>query len=575
MKQLRLPVILILGLMSMGVLSAREIRTPLPLQTGWYMYYPVSYHWERERCEGDCWSWETLVEGMGYYRSSDVAFSTCDGTNKVPWVNLIFGKSDFTLAEAFPNATVPVTALPNNPWVSISTISPRFEYREAGAMFFASCTGFFDWCDATYRLGVRGRLPVRDIEVSDVCNVGNLEGETLHDVWRQHEETPGAGVTDRVFAGRLDFISHLARVVDSTVTPMVNFHTSTNHIEIAGQAVDSAVSDVNGTPYVAGIYSADQSFPAVPWGKIPSTIDGLISAGGSVSGDRNRFVSTTDYTALGADATAQSTLFIVPSITSGLILPGPANTIRNAIDAAILGIDDSIIDFYEETGLSFCNGRTKGAGDLDVDLYFGRNWCNDDIWTDVSFGIRFPTAKEWCTCLELLKQPAGNNKHYEARLGIAGGWDMHRYVKLMADFTYNWVIKHRERLAAPFYGATVKNIGPCIDAEVKWDYLVAHIDLTFFANDCCGFDVGYEAYYKRCDNICLCQTTARDFANRIDQRLDASVLTQNTNRVAHKVRTGFFTQLGDCSVAGGWSQVVAGKNCPRDTDWYLKLGVRF
>lgn len=582
MKKLLL-VIFALGVLSAGALKAREIRTPLPLQTGiMQMHYPVHYHWERERCAGDCWAWESEFSGMGYYRSADKAFGTCDGQAKVPYTNLIFGKSDFTIGEAFPGGAVSIA---NNPFVNISTLSPRFEYREAGAMFFAGVTGYFDWCDNNYRLGVRGRLPVRDIEVVNTCPAGdNLSGLTLSDVWRTQIEQNTINGTPQnvpVFAGRLDFLAQLDQIAFPPEL-LVNFHDATqaNHVTMAGVKVDEAIDLASGAPYVAGTFSANGAFPTVPWGHLATDIDGVIGTDGSTTGSLNQFIAANDYTPLSTNIAAQSHLFITPTLQGvGGANPGTlsqgATTIRNALLAAIQGIDTSVADFLKTNGISFCNGRTKGVGDLDAEIFFGRNWCNDDIWTDLILGFRFATGKEWCNCRELLKQPAGNNKHNEVRIGLQGGYDMSSCFKFYLDGSYSWALKHRERIAAPFTGATIKNIGPCIDADIKWSYFLGHFDLSVFANECCGFDIGYELYYKRPDCVKLCNTTATTFTGVFNQPLDASIATRNTKRIAHKARVAFFSTLGDCTIEGGWQQVFAGQNITRDTDWFLKLGVRF
>ena len=132
-----------------------------------------------------------------------------------------------------------------------------------------------------------------------------------------------------------------------------------------------------------------------------------------------------------------------------------------------------------------------------------------------------------------------------------------------------------ENIAAPFKGATVKNIGPCIGADLSWNYLLANLDFTMLASDCCGFDIGYEVYSKQCDRIRLCSKTATDLIGRTNQALDASVASRGTNVTSHKIRVEYFMSASKCEFFIGFDQVVAGKNALRETDLYFGMNVKF
>lgn len=593
-------------LMACGVSVAREFRGPLPLMYDLWnpMRYPIEYHYEVEKNDDKwCNNWHFDVAGVGYHRSAADAFQCCPSVasnccddcanntrNKAPWSTLLFGQSDFRLVQAFPGANVG-TDLPKNPFVSISTLTPRFEYSEAGAIFMAQLGTTFTVCDADYRTGLRARLPIREFLVADPCGAGDITGETLDDVWQERMETIGTGAaakTNTVFAGRLDFLSSLTRVwsFNPTITgqPMVVYGTAATNTTMATDIVDDAIVPSTGHPIVQVIARPDGTVPANDqWGYYTVLAQPVLAGNGSgVPADaRGVFQFPTDYTTLSGDPVAQSKLFVVPSIidptgaTPNQIVDG-ANQLMGAVDAAIKSLDGSVTDFYQEVGLNFCNGHNQGLGDLDLELYLGRNWgCNNDWWTDLTFGVRCPTGHELCNCLDLVKLPLGNNKHTEIRVGAAAGWNTCDWVKFMLHGSYSWALKHHERVAAPFKGATVKNIGPCIDADVKWGYFLGDFDISFFTNDCCGFDLGYELYYKRCDDICLCAKTATDWAGRTEQLLDPAVLARNTKQMGHKAKVGIFTIIGDCEIGGGWSTYFAGYNMPRETDWYLRMGVSF
>ena len=595
----------LLGLTAMLAVQAREIRTPLPFEYG-FMRYPIEYTQDREK--DDCWfNW--IVRGVGYARDADCAFSTCDGRCKVPWINLLFGSSEFTLAQAFPNAGAGID-FSGNPFAAISTLTPKFDYHEKGAMFIAEVSSEFCRCDTNYRYGLRARLPVRDIQVKDICGLGGsggLEGESLGDVFLQRDETigtedapPNMEQENFVFAARLDFLSQLLRVAmppENLVHYGTGIADPTQIADITVGIDTSTVADDNvGVPAIALIRRDDGSAPiaqrwgdraviptTVPAGTPPSTaITGVVAGDGSglANNQRGKFNASNNYTPLSLNVAAQSQLWVVPTLRGGLgadenTMSAGALQIQSEINQAILGLS-TVSDFLTETGLNFCDGRTKGVGDLILEFYLGRNWfsCNQ-VWTDLVFAVSFPTGDRLCNCLDVLKQPLGNNGHFEIQVGLEGGYDWSERVKFMADFRFSKVLCATERVAAPFVGATLKNIGPCINANVEWWWFLGHFDVTFFANDCCGLDIGYELYHKGCDKICLCPAIATDLLGNANQLLDPAVLRRLTEVTAHKIRLGWFTVINNCEIFAGWSNVIAGKNAPVETDWYLSMAVSF
>lgn len=593
----------LLSLTGTLALRASEIKTPLPFEYG-YMRYPIEYHQEREK-ENWCFGWE--VRGVGYARDADYAFPNCDSTCKVPFPTLIFGKESFTFAEAFQNAGVGVD-FSSNPFIAISTITPKFDYHEKGAIFMADVDTTFCWCDTDYRLGFRAFLPVRDIRVDDLCGLDRLDGGLdINDVYRVRDEEIGdqdpsdtatnAKKENRVFAARLDFVSQLLRM-NTPEEPLVVYGTGVGSpTKMADVTVGVDVNDDGaGSPSIALIQSNSGAVPVdqrwgdrviavgVPPLSLPSTgIVATVAGNGSglTNGQRGKFNASNNYTALSNSPAAQSKLWVVPTLQGPVgadnnNMSTGATQIAAEIAEATTSIPNSVVAFIEEAELNFCDGRTKGLGDLILELYFGRNWgCDNRGWTDLVFAVSFPTGDKLCDCKQLLKQPLGNDGHFEIRGGIAGGYDYSDRFKFMADVTFCKVLSENQRVAAPFKGATIKGIGPCINADIDWWYLVGHADISVFATDCCGFDFGYEGYYKDCDNVCLCQTTATDLLGNENQPLDASILSKNTKRVNNKLRVGFFSILESCEIFGGWSQSIAGKNSPVDTDWYLSMAVRF
>lgn len=601
--------VLLTALAVQGLAQAREIRNPQLALFAPHHYQPDLYV-EQDDMDGDdcgCFSgFGFRVWGIGYYKSASEAFSNCDSTCRVPLTNLFFGASDFRLEQAFPGSDVGAN-LPINPFVSIATISPRYEYKERGAILGVSANHGYTWCDTTYNIGLRARLPIRDTEVSETCGGvlggSDIEGETLADVFQTRLETIGTPAnppdpldpaqTNTVFAARLDFLSAINRISLTSTggsQPMVEYSAVAPTILIAQQDVGFPRTTPN-QPVVAVIQRNDGSMPVDQrWGQQHGATAYGTGITGDVAGDgsglannqRGQFVRTTDYTALSANSVAQSRLFVVPTLqdTATAVpinqLTEGATAILAAISQSISGIQESVTEFLEAQGINICSGRSKGLGDLDLEFYIGRHFlCDDRLLLELQFGVTVPTSKALCDCKQVLRQPLGVNDHTQVRIGAIGAYDWSDRFKIGADFRYFWALKHCEQIAAPFAGATIKNIGPCINADVSWNYLLAHVDLTFMASDCCGFDIGYEVYHKQCDKICSNVTQAIPLGMTTPAALDFNVARRLTQVTSHKLYAEGFMGVGACQIFGGFGHSVAGRNAMRDAEWYLGMEVTF
>lgn len=617
-KKWRVQAGIIAILASCMTVAARDMRTPLPLYKG-YIHYPV----DRNRVIENCLYLDINVWGAGYARSaingygperqsekeacgcsstsscpSALPAKDCNESRKVELTALLFGKADFRLAQAFAGAVAGGAG--NNPFISISTLSPRFDYREMGAFFGCDVTQRFG-CEDRWRSGVRARLPFRDIE-QELKADSDLVGETLDDVYLVRQETntlqepSHAPVTNsQVYAARLDFLSSLKRIAftaNGGTEDLVIYRNSSkgNEMTVGDQKVSgglsSAQSPLNDAPFVAAIQSNSGEAPvSVRWADTPQNSATVISAAGTGLSDlqRGRFVNNIDYTPLGTDSVAQSDLWIVPNIdaTTGIVLGG-ANIVGTEIANSVNALTEKSVEgFIKAKGIDFGAGRTKGLGDFDVELFLGYDpeWCFchcEDFWAEFQLGMRAPTGKKVRNPLKPLLQPTGNNGHFEFRPGIAAGCKHWGDIYLNFDLTYSWVLKAREKLPAAFEGATIQNIGPEIDGKVSWGYFWSHVNLTFLHphSKNFGLTIGYEAYVKQRDKIYFDCTQAFDFNGNL-QTLDAKLLACNTNRVANKIRAELFFACDCCNIFAGFSQVFSGKNITRDTDLYLGLNVNF
>jgi len=553
----------LLALVQSGCIAARDIRTPLPLYTGYigYVHYPVDLF--NDEYQESCLGVETQMWGAGYVRSAPDGYGPSNdnccptqaedpcANGRVPLAEIIFGQDSFTLAQAFANASVG-TNIPQNPWVSVSTLSPNYDYNERGVFFGFVLNKRFG-CEDQWRAGVRIALPFRDIEMEEKC--GDLVGETIDDVFRKRQETievvPGTPETNTAWTARLDFLSALKQIafdVNGNAIDLVRYvnSTSSNHMTIGSQDI-TAPSITNTSPFIAAIDSTNGTIPAsVRWANTPQSSATPINGDGTGLTNlvRGYFPSTNNYAALGTSSAQQRQLWIVPNVNGdttigGGVILGASNTVLTEIEQSLSDIQSSVTDFLVEHDINFCSGRSRGLGDLDMEWYLNRQWCNY-MWAEVQLGVRFPTSKH-LTALDVRKlalQPLGNNGHFEVRPGLVLASEYLEWVKFKADLTYSFVLKHNEYLPAAFKGATVRNVGPAVPGCVSWGYFVGDFDMTFMnpCNPCAGWTIAYQAYVKQKDKICFQCPEARDYIGTI-QTLDASILTADSKRVAHTIRT--------------------------------------
>lgn len=591
----------ILALCSAAIAAAahaRTINTPLDGYTGYigYVHYPV----DRLKEINNCLDLDIQIWGAGYYRSANDAFGSvpkqCAGQSE-PCVSrtaaretlsaLIFGKSDFRLIEAFAGGTG--DGVQPNPFVVVSTLSPRYAYREQGA-FFGLVLGKRFGCDDRWHSGLRFAIPYRDIDMEDTCS--DLVGETIDDVFRQgRQETIKAnGNTGTVtaWAARLDFLTALPRIaVQSSPYPpatpsesLVLYNSTTPSGVTISQNVVNVVAPNATQPPISVIASFDGSAPVtVRWADVPTNAAPLAADGANLSNLQRGYFQTANipYAGLAASQPAQSKLWVVPNVdatNNPVVLTANVSNIYTGILQASQGAPASIVPFLKANGIDFCSGRTKGIGDLDVEAYLNHQW--DCGWAELQLGVRFPTGKRILNPLQLVRQPAGNNNHFEIRPGFVFGCERFDFVRFMADLTYSFVLPRTENVAAAFAGSTVKNIGTSVPARVSWSYFTGTAGLTFVnpCNPLMGWTIAYEPYVKQRDKVNYCYTQALDFNGKL-QTLDATVIEKDTERVAHKMRTEIFYAADCCNLYGGFSQVVAGKNIARDTDLYLGILVTF
>ncbi len=554
-----------LSFLLVHTIQARELRTPTILHRG-----PINelfLELKRDWC-ANFWFGE-------YWRSAKKAFNECGDT--VNYAELYFGQSQFNAQQAFANSTAQT---PTNPLLATSILGPRIKYKEQGTVLGLNFQG---WATDTWRFGVRANLPLKKVRIKRLQSCGNgsspLGGQTTTNLTQERVETVN-GTPVRSFAYRLDFLSRLPYACTCLGLNylIVNYRDPDFPFDNPVTISNQDISNENGTP-VSVIKSANGTIPTGPFAisqqtaqqlPILSATGGIESSGRNIPNNgRARFDTSVNYLPLGADPAAQSTLFVVPSVSGNQVV-APARVIEEQVDELLDCISPTAEQVFTDCGISFAPVCLQGVGDFDTEIFAGHCF-SPCVYGEIFFGMSWPTGKRVKNPLQVFKQPLGNNGHYESRVGLQGLWEPCRYAVLKADLAVSIVHKATERVAASFAGATVKNIGPTVPASIGWNYFTLHADVILtHPSKTTGIDIGYELYHKSSDHISILKSSTLDCLGNCN-RLSSRPLSDHTEVTSHKIRAEFFYDFclfkreGDFFIGG--SHVVAGRNAPRETDF--------
>jgi hypothetical protein len=567
-----------------STLCAHTIQTPLPFEPYFrnqiFAFTGVP----------NMWDFDVIVGG--YSRKANRAFGThCEHLNSNPGLlaALFFNACSFTGAQALAGGVAPTPSI--NPFLN-SLLSPRIKYTDSGAVIIGNATrAIADNCV----VGVRAQIPLRNIKVTLLsCNGPGsslLGGETPAQVTEMKQETID-GATVESFAYRLDFLSALP--VDcqlpGLMVPFVNYHNSSfpdtaitiSNLDVTdnsnlnnlplGPDNRNAVTILQSTTIPQGILGVAQADV--------QTLPTLSADGTSLTQNgRARFSVGTDYTSLGANYALQTQMWVVPTVdVSQDALVSRANIIETQVQRLLMCIQTSPEEFFEEcAGTSFACQNEHGIGDMDVD-FFARYYWNNDALVEGFFGLRFPTGKK-ADPRAVFALPLGNGGHTELKIGGHACYQPCTWFRLNSDILYSHVCKNQESVAAPFQGATVKNLGPIICANVGWNYLEAHVDATcsFVVCQCMetAFHLGYEVYQKWRDHVSFGIPKAIDCFGTL-QPLYPCLLTAKTKALSQKVYGDFeigYTPTLDMGfrLFVGFDVVVTGHNIPKEHGFHIGI----
>ncbi len=599
-------VLRVIGLLSLAccpILDATsELRSPLNLYRG-VIHYPLSH---QDECPWVVNTWDAFYGRCANDTFINCCANTCapatfnfnncgkSTTKTQPLAALFFGSANFRGEQAFAGGLINNAVAPSCvPALSFSTLSPRFTYNEQGAIWGIKFYKKFG-CNNNWRAGMRASIPFKVINTQ--CeNCCTLE-EDFSNVVAERQNNALAGTDKIEYAYRLDFLSTLCLPQGTSNTPLVTYQT--NGVGIAGLTQGANID-------VVLRKRLDGTLPSAPFASSDVGATNLNPDG--LNGTNNELMRFTnaDYLngGLAQNRVAQGQVYVVPR-TVGNVLDPEAIVIRNVVDSVLNILDfsgaDSAQNFFARQCIFFCaNQRTVGLGDLDTELYAGyhpQHW-----YTDLIFGIRFPTGTRNNDPKILLYQTTGNNKHFEIKGAVEGGWHPNNWFALRAYAAGAYVCPRTETRAAPFAGQTIKNIGPNINVKLSYSYFLGNLDLNFFhpydAN--LGWVIGYELYAKGRDKVkpcvaCLptncqftcpgdriCPTTVINSTGTVNdllgvaQPLDFNIIGLGTNVLTNKIRGEIFYRWRYFELFGGASQVVAGRNSMKETEAHVGITVNF
>jgi len=601
-----------------------HFRLPEPLEETWW-YDPVTA--DVETCRERCGVWDFWAGA--YSRWADRSFfkeqENCDcstdhgSTRKTRGLSrLFFGEDAFKGVDAFPGDVASAELLATAPVLNFARIFPNFTYSEQG-VYWGLYARYDFGCEDRWHVGTRISIPFKVIEVQQR---GCVLEEGLDDVYVRHAMDLDAGAAaDQIdeYAARLDFLSSLqlptitGGVVDGAV-PFVQYGNgvptgvNAGRTLIGSQFVDAndpfgPIPDGPGAiPPVYVIRRVDGTVPAIPFRKTANDVTGALAADGSggVNNSVLFFEIGTDYAdGLGANdqlqnahcvvEEAQGELWVVPrrEIAQDALVNG-AVAIGNEIATLVADneglLDASAVDTLRRVcGIDLCaDRRVEGLGDLMTELFFGYGHP-DRCFLDGMIAVLWPTDKTQEKAGDLFYQSTGHWRHFELRLGMQGGWKPMEWFAFQFWWFYNHDFERTQPKAAPFEGATVRNIGSDIDAKVKWDYWTLNAQFNFFhpCNPELGVNFGYELFSKEHDRVRLaCSDIGCGGGSALDcfgnlSELDFRVLERGTKAMTHKLSGEIFHRVAFWELTAGASRIVAGREAMQETEIHLALRLYF
>lgn len=246
-------------------------------------------------------------------------------------------------------------------------------------------------------------------------------------------------------------------------------------------------------------------------------------------------------------------------------------------------------DWLRSSGYEFKTTERTGLGDLDLDFFYEYAFSTRCLGQAI-MGIKLPTESKVDPKNCPYTPALGSNGHYGIKLGGNGLWQLFSWLDLKADGAYTFMLPSKEKRFATFQDATIKNIGPVVDATVDYGLLTAGVHATVYHPKArvCNATIGYQFMYRSADHVEFKQKTFDCAANGGTWfgasssgganvlTLDNRVAEKNTRSVSHKIRLEAQMTAFNCvNIFTGGSYTLFGNHAPQERDLFLGIKTWF
>jgi hypothetical protein len=616
-----------LALVATSGIGASEFRAPLTAQHG-----PLCYDIETKSDKWTFHYWST-----SYQRSAHKSFMKHSfKTKELP--SVIFGKETFTLSESFQDASIRnYYTTQRNPLLGITKFKPRASYTERGVVL----GGQFEYpiYKEQGRLGLRAHIPFRKVRVerddegearlsgenesvvrNDVAIISNLAKNTsislggvnkykLKLVDQMIYLEPGGKVVSAFRANAANTASGIYG------TQYVKNKNANDHMSNAyGQQVPFTLIKSKKNPYgqkIGAVYWTNGAFAADATQETQIRLNGgdnslkalPTSAAEMKEGEIYAFAQDSNYTNFSKSPGFEDVWLVQ---VFGTFTRKPTSTSQGvtAFVETELGQNHLPVEQWLKRYGDFeiTTMQRMGIGDFATQLFY-EHTLNKEWRFEGFLGMVMPTGgTSKYAHNPYFNMGLGNGNHVELNLGANAGWETPLDVLSMkAEAMFALVLKATEKRAATFKGATIKNIGPALDANVNWQYFKMGVDSTWHhpkRDTMCG-TLGYELYYKLEDNIKFKESKTDQhwlgeaWSDANDKNvtlggaagtkyaphfmeIDNNLAKKDTDRIAHRVKAEFSWRAREfMDLYCGGAFTFAGMFIPRVTDMFGGMKVLF
>jgi hypothetical protein len=550
------------------LLGAREIFLPPTLYRSTIIDHEVPETFDDSRFDWQAWS---------IFFDTTASRALIDAHSQ-SLATLIFGKPSFALQEAFAGATV---NNPANPFLSL-TVNPRARFHARGALIGMQARYR---CTSRSHIGARITVPVQQVSFENrsatATNPSPLGGQNSNAFFIFDQETVD-GISMESFAFRMDMLSRLPADCQVTNYSLVNYSDAllSNNISMVDQDVTNnpVLSIYRQNPVFVTLESAAVT-PTPPFAQTLTASQALpcLSANGSsiTPGNAAHFCNGTVYTPLASQSTLLSNLWLMPAVdTVHGGLATPAAVILDRVQNLLSCAGSTAEAVFTNCGMNFNSHEHTGLGDARMEL-FAQYAFNSLLYGEPSIIVLLPTETHRSNARGAFDLPLGNNGHAGLGLGAFLHLDMKKVMNANFYIGHVWVLPAREMVAAPFTGATIKNLGPSIPARVSWQYEQVDAWLTLnphWGRNTLALSLGYQLYHKDTDRIDLYQANATDCLGSVAS-LNRHLLSKGTGVIAHTIWAEADYQYCSRKFTGAitvrFSRVVRGDYAPKEQGLFV------